>query len=114
MSVTGYTQGSPSTISSATSSSHQPEKKQLKVAEATGSEGGSVKVLTDSTDEDLEPPPGLLPLETAVPNVPAQCSERKEEEGESHDADLFVPNGDRQRALEVFNTAKEEKEKMKH
>ena len=110
MSVTGYTQGSPSTISSATSSSHQPETKQLKVAEATGGEGGSVNVLNDSTDEDLEPVPVVLPLETAVPNVPDEGSERKEEEGETHDADLFVPKANRQSTLEVFNIAdKEEK-----
>ena len=65
MSVSGFTQGSPSTIASAISSdsasSHQPETKVLKTA-AAGGDDASVKALNDSTDSDLV-------VDTAVPNV---------------------------------------------
>ena len=109
MSVHGYTPSSSSidnTTSPATSSSHQPSTKQLKVAEATGSEGSSAKVQDDSTDEDLK--------ETAVPNVSAQCSESKEDD--MHDADLFTPNANRQSTLEggtpqVFVIGEKDEEK---
>ena len=87
MSVSGFTQGSPSTPSAATSSSHQPSTKQLKVAEAASSEASSVKVLNESDDE--------LEVNLAVPNVPEECSDARGDD-DFHDADSFVPNADRQ------------------
>ena len=103
MSVSGYTvksSSSPAGTSPATSSSHQPPTKTLK-SELAGfedahSDFSSTKPLVESTDEEL-PEQVVQP----VPNVPGDAHvDVKEEEGEEHDANAFVPNQDRNATLE--------------
>ena len=133
MSVSGFTPA-PSTASAsgsspATSSSHQlsrlgPPKKQLKAFEEAGSEDNSVKVLGDSTDDDLQPAVAL-----PVPNVPEDDGIAPTHQSVTseafHDADEFVPNADRSSTLEensgftehvateVVETDKDEKQEAK-
>ena len=107
MSASGFTPvpgtSTASSTSPATSSSHQPPTKSLRALDEAEDGQESVKVITDSTDDDL------LPEQVAHPVTPAVVTEgegqpKEEPEGE-HEADSFVPNSNREETLEVNSHA---------
>ena len=98
-------------VSSATSSLHEPPAKQLKALEEAEEDHASAKQLLDSTDEDndesvpkTECKVDLAFLEqfvaSPVPNVPDDVGKGDDEEEGGHEADDFVPNRERETALE--------------
>ena len=100
MSASGFTPNpSPagSSSSPATSSSHQPPAKSLRALDETASEDTPVKVLGESTDDDL-----VDDVAHAVPNVPDEvANEEQTPEEQYHDADDFVPRQDRAATLDA-------------
>ena len=101
MSVAGFTQASSApSASPATSSSHQPPAKVLKAFEDAESDVAFTKPLIESTDDELNEN-----IVQAVPNVPEREEAHDDlhslngEGGEAHDADVFVPNPDRNSTL---------------
>ena len=115
MSASGFTPNvsdtSVQSVSSATSSSHQPPEKQLKALEEAEEDYASAKQLPDSTDEDndesvpkteckVDPAfPGQF-VASPVPDVPDDVDKGDDEEEGGHEADDFVPNRQRETTLE--------------
>ena len=133
MSASGYTPPRSETTASseaATSSSHQPTAKSLRVLEAVSGEGSSPRLFNSPTDgeevkeqEDAVPvlaTPVLSPRRAQSAQPVPHARQPKEQEAhteEHHEADDFVPRADRTQTLEknvveVFEIGSEEEEDM--